>query len=253
MVHVNKCDNKKDRRAQWKCLQCKKVSFSPSRPSSEATAGGNSGGESATLDVILKEIREMKKLATTVPTLIEDIKSIKVELIHLKESCEYNSSSLKSFQDQVSSLERGVSQIEKIQNSLAVANKEIANLKSVIETKEQWSRLSNVEVKGIPLKPNENLFVIAKSLGKEVGYEFQKSQINYTSRVPMFNTKEKTIIINFINRYIKEEFVAAARACKTPEAKDVGFGGKRQRVVVNDHLTPEHKKLLTKTRTLAKD
>ncbi|CAG4933017.1 unnamed protein product [Parnassius apollo] len=109
-----------DRRAQWKYLQCKKVSFSLSRPSSEATPGGNSGGESATLDVILKEIREMKKLVTTVPTLIEDIKSIKVELIHLKESYEYNSSSLKSFQDQVSSLERGVSQIEKIQNSLAV-------------------------------------------------------------------------------------------------------------------------------------
>ncbi|CAG4985535.1 unnamed protein product [Parnassius apollo] len=105
-----------DRRAQWKCLQCKKVSFSPSpsRPSSEATPGGNSGGESATLDVILKEIREMKNLVTTVPSLIEDIKSIKVELIHLKESCEYNSSLVKSFHDQVSSLERGVSQIEKI-------------------------------------------------------------------------------------------------------------------------------------------
>ncbi|CAG4933042.1 unnamed protein product [Parnassius apollo] len=158
-----------DRRAQWKYLQCKKVSFSPSRPSSEATPGGNSGGESATLDVILKEIREMKKLVTTVPTIIEDIKSIKVELIHLKESCEYNSSSLKSFQDQDSSLEHGVSQIEKIQNSLAVANKEIANLKSVIETKEQWSRLSNVDIKGIPLKPNENLFVIAESLVKQLG------------------------------------------------------------------------------------
>ncbi|CAG4964406.1 unnamed protein product [Parnassius apollo] len=142
----------------------------------------------------------MKKLVTTVPSLIEDIKSIKVELIHLKESCEYNSSSFKSFQDQVFSFERGVSQIEKIRNSLAMANKEIANLKSVIQTNEQWSRLSNVEVKGIPLKPNENLFVTAKSMGKAVGYEFQKSQINYISRIPMFNTKEKAIIINFINR-----------------------------------------------------
>ncbi|CAK1596537.1 unnamed protein product [Parnassius mnemosyne] len=242
-----------DRRAQWKCLQCKMVSFSPSRSSSEVTPGGDTGGESATLDVILKEIREMKKLVTTVPSVIEDIKSIKVELNHLKESCEYNNSSLKSFQDQVSSLERGVSQIEKIQNSFAVANKEISNLKSVIETKEQWSRLSNVEVKGIPLKPNENLFEIAESMGKAVGYEFHKSQINYISRVPMFNTKEKAIIINFINHYVKEEFIAAARACKTLEAKDVGFGGNRQRVFVNDHLTPEHKKLLTKTRTLAKD
>ncbi|CAG5008737.1 unnamed protein product [Parnassius apollo] len=40
-----------DRRAQWKCLQCIKVSLSPSRPSSETNPGGNSGGESATLDV----------------------------------------------------------------------------------------------------------------------------------------------------------------------------------------------------------
>ncbi|CAG4935115.1 unnamed protein product [Parnassius apollo] len=92
----------------------------------------------------------MKKLVTTVPSLIEGIKSIKVELIYIKESCEYNTSSLKSFQDQVSSLERGVSQIEKIQNSLAVANKEIANLKSVIETIEQWSRLLMLRKRASP-------------------------------------------------------------------------------------------------------
>lgn len=58
--------------------------------------------------------------------------------------------------------------------------------------------------------------------------------------------------MSFTNRYVKEEFVAAARAYKTLSASEIGFQDSQQRVFVNDHLTAESKNLLTKTKAIAK-
>ncbi|CAG4932255.1 unnamed protein product [Parnassius apollo] len=62
-------------------------------------------------------------------------------------------------------------------------------------------------------------------------------QISNMNKTTHFG-KDKSIIVNFINRYIKEEFVAAARSKKFMTAKDIGFVGNEQRLYVNDHLTP---------------
>ncbi|KAL4702319.1 hypothetical protein ACJJTC_006925 [Scirpophaga incertulas] len=169
-----------ERRATWKCPQCK---LAPSSPIPSADTAG-------VLNSILNELRDVKLQLASLPTLIED---------------------------------------------------------------EQRSRLNNVEVKGVPLKPGENLFSIAEALTKAVGYSFPKTQINYIVRVPIHNSKEKLIIITFINRYIKEEFLGAARAKKILTADDIGFRGNRQIAFVNDHLIPESKNLLTKTKAVAKE
>ncbi|KAL4719363.1 hypothetical protein ACJJTC_019492 [Scirpophaga incertulas] len=134
-----------------------------------------------------------------------------------------------------------------------VQDVDINKFSTEMALKEQRSRLNNVEVKGVPLKTGENLFSIAEALTKAVGYSFPKTQINYIARVPIHNSKEKLIIITFINRYIKEEFLGAARAKKILTADDIGFRGNRQRVFVNDHLTQESKNVLTKTKAVAKE
>jgi hypothetical protein len=78
------------------------------------------------------------------------------------------------------------------------------------------------------------------------------AKINHISRVPIHNSKDKLIIVSFINRYIKEDFIASARLKKSILAEDIGFQGIKQRVFINDHLTAENKKLLTSTKTLLK-
>ncbi|CAG5041580.1 unnamed protein product [Parnassius apollo] len=47
---------------------------------------------------------------------------------------------------------------------------EIVALKKELATKEQWSRLNNVEIKGVPLKRDENLFSIVDNICTQVGY-----------------------------------------------------------------------------------
>ncbi|KAJ2951358.1 hypothetical protein O0L34_g13498 [Tuta absoluta] len=75
----------------------------------------------------------------------------------------------------------------------------------------------------------------------------------YQARVPTYKPTEKNIIMSFTNRYVKEEFIATARAVKDLSARDIGYTDSNQRIFLNDHLTPEMKALLTKVKNTAKD
>lgn len=227
-----------DRRAQWRCPQCKIASPKP------AVA------DQVTLETVLKELREQKVLLSKLPELVNDVKSIKNEISELKLACEFNSAKLDEFESRIATVENKVTTIQQSQNN--VSSEEIASLRKDNAHREQWSRLNNVEVKGVPMRNTENLFTITEKISTAMGYSFPQTQINYIARVPTHNSKSKSIVISFINRYIKEEFVAAARAKKRLLARDIGFAGDESQVYINDHLIPETKKLLTRVKEVAK-
>ncbi|KAF9795652.1 hypothetical protein SFRURICE_017725 [Spodoptera frugiperda] len=60
-------------------------------------------------------------------------------------------------------------------------------------------------------------------------------------------------LMSFLNRYVKEDFIAAARAVKDLSTSHIGFQGTSQRVYINDHLSVEYKKLLSRVKILAKE
>ncbi|KOB68423.1 Zinc finger DNA binding protein, partial [Operophtera brumata] len=183
----------------------------------------------------------MRRQLIGLPTLIEDVKSIKDELKDLKSSCDFMNGRLDDFTTRVADMENRVIGMEQFQDTVA----------SLEMSKEP--DLNNVEIKGIPLKKDENLFSIVEAISKATSYSFPEAQINYLHRVPLHGSKEKAIVVSFINRYIKEEFVASARACKTLSAADVGFSGVSQRISVNDHLNLAYKNLLNKVKALVKE
>ncbi|KOB42460.1 Uncharacterized protein OBRU01_27326, partial [Operophtera brumata] len=104
--------------------------------------------------------------------------------------------------------------VEQLQATDVSLETDVSSLKSQLSASEQRSRLNNVEIKGVPLKKDENLFSIVEVICKATNYSFPKTQINYLHTVPLHGSKEKAIVVSFINRYVKEEFVASARACK---------------------------------------
>ncbi|KAL4720002.1 hypothetical protein ACJJTC_002382 [Scirpophaga incertulas] len=124
---------------------------------------------------------------------------------------------------------------------------------SHLDKTEQWARLNNVEIKGVPSKKNENLFSILERMTKATDFAFSKLQVNYIARVPTHNSKNKHIVVSFINRYVKEEFVSAARSKKYITLADLDLGDSSTRVFVNDHLTAENKKLLNTVKSVAKE
>lgn len=230
-----------DRRAQWKCPMCK-ISSPVVVPS-----------ESASIETILSEIRDLKRQLLSLPTLVEDIQVIKDELSQVKATCDCTAGKLEEYGTRLSVVESKINELEKLQDVVNNLQLDLTKVKSEVAAHDQRSRLNNVEIKGIPIKKNENLFSILEAMGRKVNYVCPKAQVNYISRVPIFNSNEKLIIVSFLNKYVKEDFIAAARADKDLSTTDIGFQGASQRIYVNDHLSAEHKKLLSKVKVIAKE
>ncbi|XP_037296229.1 uncharacterized protein LOC119189773 [Manduca sexta] len=229
-----------DRRAVWKCPSCR-----ISSPSASTT-------EQASLQVVLNEIRDLKRQLSILPSLTENIHSIKDELKELRNCCEYNSSLVEEFSHKLKDLESRITGLEGLQATVHTLHRDVEGIRAELKANDQRSRLNNVEIKGVPLSKTENLFDIVEKISKKVNFSFPMTQINYISRIPMYKSKEKAIIVSFLNRYIKEDFVAAARVCKTLSTLDLGFNGTSSRIFVNDHLNADSKILLNKTKLLAK-
>ncbi|XP_060810068.1 uncharacterized protein LOC132904169 [Amyelois transitella] len=188
-------------------------------------------------------ISKLDSLGNQLDTIQSDIKGIKC-------SCEVTNTKLESLGARLDGVDLRVTGLEGTTSSL------VSQVDSILEqaiSRDQWTRLSNVEIKGVPVKPNENLFDIVAKIGDVIGYAVPKCSLSYVSRIPTRNNKEKSVIATFVNRYAKEDFVAAARLKKVLTAQDIGFSSRDSRVYVNDHLCPEYKKLLNDTKALAKE
>lgn len=229
------------RRSDWKCPTCR------SSPLPSPTSNPIS------MDILFTEIRELKQQLTSLPALIEGVRVVKDELRELKNSNEFISNKLDEFSKQMSDIQKRMKKFDKLDQKVHSLEADVLTLKSNLSDQDQRSRLNNVEIKGVPLKKGENLFSIVESICKTTGTGFCKSQINFLHRSPLHGTNEKSIIVSFLNRYVKDEFIASARSYKDLSAADLGYTSAKQRVYVNDHLNGALKMLLNKTKSKTKD
>ncbi|VVC96112.1 unnamed protein product, partial [Leptidea sinapis] len=115
---------------------------------------------------------------------------------------------------------------------------------------DQWMRLNNAEIKGVPMKDRENLFEVVSKIGAKVRHCITKKDINFLARVPSKNTDApKPIIVSFVNRYMKEDFIEAARAFGKLRPVDIDLSGSHN-IFINDHLTVANKILLKKAKDI---
>jgi hypothetical protein len=235
-----------DRRAAWKCPACRLLSPSVGStpiPSPEVS-----------LESIMTKLNSMSLLLECLPGLIDEVKTIKADVANLQISSRETGERIQEFDRSLKTMVTQVTALETVSSDLVEIKTQCLLSKRREITKDQWSRLNNIEIKGVPVKKNENLFDIVGRLGNVINYKVSKAQINYVSRIPTHNNKDKSIVVSFLNRYVKEDFVASARIIKSISPVDVGFTEERhQRIFVNDHLSPDYKKLLTKCKQLAKE
>ncbi|KAH7933881.1 hypothetical protein HPB49_018818 [Dermacentor silvarum] len=132
------------------------------------------------------------------------------------------------------------------QDELVAANRSLSAKNEALEKKvadlEQYSRLNNVEIKGVPVTQNEDCFSIVKTIGNAIGFPVSPSDLDVVHRVAT-KSKEKNIIARFCCREKKGEFVRRARKARLRTGQ-IGFSGSTDAAVfVNDHLTFENKRL----------
>ncbi|KAH9638118.1 hypothetical protein HF086_014979 [Spodoptera exigua] len=237
-----------DRRLTWRCSKCKisgltQTTNSPRSPKPESEP------------TILSEIRALSEKLAPLEGLKDEILAMKSEFADLKSSLskEFNDT-VKEFSVKIINMEQRIVLMENMQDQVNQLQSRLEKLEEESDKQDQWSRMSNVEIKGVPQGKNENLFDILSRIGAKIKYNVPKTQINFITRVPSpQKDRVKPIIVSFCNRYVKEDFVAAARleSKTTPlSTSQIGMPG-NHRIYVNDHLTLKSKILLTKTKKAA--
>lgn len=245
-----------ERKSTWKCSSCKNSkSVSPLPPQLKSPVP-------ADMDTIMLELKRLSVQVALLPELntsiqaikaeLSELKAIKTEVSDIKTSLEFVDHKIGALSDKICDMEKDIQHLQKTKLDVDQLQLRVETLEVQLKDNEQRSRLNNIEIKGVPVSKTENLFSIMANIGTHIKYVLPREQINYIARVPMRNDKiNKTIVIAVHSRYIKDEFVAAAKKVTTTAA-DLGLQGPN-RVYVNDHLTLGNKILLNKVKTLAKD
>lgn len=117
---------------------------------------------------------------------------------------------------------------------------------------EQYSRLNNLEIRGVPTTQGENCRNIVELLGDKVGCALKPEDIDTAHRVPTRDASNKNIIVRFCSRDKRTEFLRKARKSR-PKTDLLGFSGAQEKpIYVNEHLTSDNKRLFSKALALKK-
>ncbi|XP_013196867.2 uncharacterized protein LOC106139904, partial [Amyelois transitella] len=230
-----------DRKNAWKCPRCK------------SGQSGSVSPQPSQLDRMQEQLSKITLQLAPLATLVEDIKAIKHEVSGLKDSVELAHERITSSSDKVSTLELKVSEMHNLAEDIPVLHAEIDRLNRELQDRDQWARMKNVEIRGVPLRNSENLYDVVGKIALLSKFSMRKEDINYIARVPTRAPgSDKPIVVALNNRYLKEEFVALARKSNELCLLNLGFST-AGKIYVNDHLTLFNKELLRKARSLAKE
>lgn len=109
---------------------------------------------------------------------------------------------------------------------------------------EQYSRLNNVEIKGVPATQGENCLAVVQAIGDRIGCPIAESDIDAVHRVPA--KKDTNISAHFCSRVKRSEFAAKARKARLTTSA-IGFAQSSNKpIFINDHLTPDNKRLFVR-------
>lgn len=176
-----------------------------------------------------------------------------------KEPCSEEADMRKQIEEFSRSLSFMNEMVEKLKDendALKATNKALTSRNSVLEKRlsemEQYSRKNNVEIKGVPSTKGESCVAIVQAIGEKIECPVNESEFDIVHRVP---SKADTphIIARFCSRAKKAEFLSKARKARL-QTKDLGIHAAESRpIYVNDHLTPENKRLFAKALKLKKE
>ncbi|XP_045485926.1 uncharacterized protein LOC123689655 [Pieris rapae] len=239
-----------DRKSTWRCPKCKSggLCLQVNTPTLSPTHEPSSK--------ILEEIRTLSSRMTAFEELVGQIKLMRDEFSELKSSVVEASTIIKDFGLRLQNMEDRLLEVEKTKELINGLQSRVDVLECERDAAEQWNRMNNVELKGIPQTANENLLDLIVSIGSKVNFAVTKQQLNFIARTPSRDYNHpKPIVACFNSRYVKENFVTAVRSFNRESALSANLLGLRgsAKIFANDHLTTRNKVLLNKTKQLAKE
>lgn len=118
---------------------------------------------------------------------------------------------------------------------------------------QQYTRCSNVEIRGVPLTPGEDVYAVLEAVAKGLKVPYLRQDISIAHRLPAPRDGRfhPTIIAQFSSRSTRSAWLAAARG-RILQTTDLAASLAPGRVFVSDHLTPHNKDLLHRAKSLVR-
>lgn len=194
-------------------------------------------------------IKEVAKLLSELSAKLDAMnEKVTSELGGMSQSMDYMNKNFEEFKTTVENSKKEIKELKAEQLQLKKENMELAKelevmKRNVIEIK-QYSRKNNIEIKGLPLAPNENLQTVITEIGNKIGIQIAPSDIDVIHRVPTKDKNKPNVIVRFTTHSTRNRILTAAKRLRL-STSDFGFEHASP-IYVNEHLCPESKILLGK-------
>jgi hypothetical protein len=128
----------------------------------------------------------------------------------------------------------------------------VKTFKKETKEKEQYDRNRNLEISQLEWLHEENLLRVINSLAQNFNVQgYNENQIEVAHRIPNKNSnKPSTVIIQFKHRDARNMWMQQRRKIVTND--NIYRNGNRQRIYLNENMTPYMKTLFWKTRMYAR-
>ncbi|XP_040066945.1 uncharacterized protein LOC120840457 [Ixodes scapularis] len=173
----------------------------------------------------------------------KDLRDVKASLKFINQMCKEMKTQVKVVQDENRELKKDNARLQTTCDELAIRMKDS---ETRILSSEQYSRNANIEIKGVPTAPNENLSMLLEQIGAQIGVPITKEDIEICHRVPIaHSTTDKNIVVQFVHTAKQNDVLEEARRYRLTGTR-IGLTS-NEPIYINEHLFPQLKRLLGQT------
>lgn len=228
-------------KAAWRCINCRNIPLT----------------DTGTTADVLNEIKSFRNdfnlLKSDINTIKSDVHATSQGLKDLNTKWSELETWRTAMDERLVQVEDKVSSLGGLPKSLHEACETIESLKSEINSRDQFSRLNNVEISGLPFKSGENLNSLLTDISNKLGVDISNSDIDTIHRVRRFSAITATSSGGPAHARAAREPAVVVRSCsgaaRTSCWRPCGHRGHSRRPTLGcrDH----HKTSISTTTSLA--
>lgn len=223
----------------WKCRDCRESANCSIIVDSDPAPPSCSSASSVTeLHQVLKSIQT-------------DIRDMNKKYDELLKSITFYGGKIDDFETTLKGLGDKMKRLESVAAENVKLKSVVSDLTSRVEHLEQYSRLNNLILSGIPEKKDEDLKSVVSQIGVAINCPVTENNIDAIHRLPSRNPlgengvdgnkRSRGIVIKFLSRNLRDQFLSAAKMYRKHnniESPGININDLTEKLFINEHLTP---------------
>lgn len=202
----------------------------------------------ANVDTLLELPTQMNQLLTLKPV----VESLKSAVTEVQESIAFLSAKYDSVLSTATNNAAAINELRSETTSLKTVVTEqsqiIEHLQEELNDSEQYSRLSNIEIHGLPQSPTENLVSVVSELACKLGLgDFRPNDIVAVHRLPSRRDGPPVVLVRLASVSLREQWLATRGKLRTLAADS-----SLPKLYLNENLTRRNRELFWMVRERAR-